>query len=589
MEYLSEYRKWVDNPYIDEETKKELRNIENNEEEIRNRFCAFLEFGTAGLRGLMGAGINRMNVYTVGRAALGLANHIRSQGQSYADRGVAIAYDSRHFSFEFALRAAQVLNAAGVKAYLFDYIRPTPLLSFAVRELNAVAGIVVTASHNPPQYNGFKVYWEDGGQIIDDRAEKITSEILGVCDVCEISVMERERALREGLLIMVGKDIDRKYTERVLQLSLDREMIRENGGGLGIVYTPLHGTGYGPVTTVLEKAGFKRVDTVKEQQEPHSDFPTVKSPNPEDREALELAIGMAEERDADLVIGTDPDADRVGIAARNRDGVFETFTGNQVGVLLVEYILSRRKEKGLSTDRDTVIKTIVTSEMGRTVATTYGVDTMDTLTGFKYIAGKIEEFSKTGERCFVFGYEESNGYLAGGFVRDKDGVIATLLVCEMVLFYKLKGLTLSEVLEDLYRRHGYYVEDVVSIRLEGCEGLERIRSIMSYFRNNKGRMEESLGEPVEEIRDYIKGMHYDGKGQETGKLDLPVSDVLYFRLKGNSWVCIRPSGTEPKLKIYFSVTGKGREEALDRLKGLKAKVNSSLQRLFLRETRGMKR
>jgi phosphoglucomutase len=582
VEYLSEYRKWVDSPYIDEYTKKELWDIENNEEEIRDRFCAFLEFGTAGLRGLMGAGVNRMNVYTVGRAALGLANYIKSQGQVYADRGVVIAYDSRRFSFEFALRAALVLCAGGVKVHLFDDIRPTPLLSYAVRHLNTTAGIVVTASHNPPEYNGFKVYWEDGGQIIDDRAESITKEILGVCDICEVPVMDRERALREGLLVMAGEEIDRKYTERVLQLCLDSEMIREKGGDLRIVYTPLHGTGYRPVTTVLAKAGFTRVETVKEQREPHSDFPTVRSPNPEDREALELAINVAVEGGAELVVATDPDADRVGIAVRNKEGAFETFTGNQVGVLLAEYILSRRKEKGLSSNGDTIIKTIVTSEMGRAVASAYGVDTIDTLTGFKYIAERMEEFSRSGERRFVFGYEESNGYLAGDFVRDKDGVIATLMVCEMALFYKLKGLTLSEVLEDLYQRHGYYLEDVVSIRLEGCEGLERIGNIMSHFRNNIGRMEKVLGEPVEEIRDYLQGVRYDGKGEKSGKLDLPVSDVLYFRLKGNSWVCIRPSGTEPKLKVYFSVTANSREEALQRLKRFKVKIDSVMQVLVTR-------
>ena len=573
MDYLNEYRNWVNSPYIDEDTKVELLGIEDNQTEIRERFCSHLEFGTAGLRGLMGAGTNRMNVYTVGRAARGLANHINALGSGYADRGVVIAYDSRRFSQEFALRSALVLCAAGVKAYLYSDIRPTPLLSFAVRELGAAAGIVVTASHNPPEYNGFKVYWEDGGQITSERAEWITREIRGICDACRVPVMDRERALREGLLVEIGDEIDRKYVDKVLSLCLDRDMVQKNGDRLRIVYTPLHGTGYRLVTKVLAAAGFSRVETVKEQEEPHMDFPTVRSPNPEDREALGMAIAVAQKEDADLVVATDPDADRIGIAARTKNGAFETFTGNQIGALLADYILSHRDSKGLSSDRDVIIKTIVTSEMGRAIASSYGVETLDTLTGFKYIAEKIEQFSKTGEKNFVFGYEESNGYLAGDFVRDKDGVIAAMLVCEMALYHKLKGVTLSEVLEDLYRRHGYFVEDVVSIKLEGCEGLEKIRRIMQHFRENRGCIAKLLGQTVQETRDYLSGLRYDQDGVELGGIDLPVSDVLYFGLGGSSWVCIRPSGTEPKLKLYYSVVAPGKKEALERLERLKKRLD----------------
>jgi phosphomannomutase len=579
MEYINEYKNWVNSPYIDEHTKKELQDIKNNEEEIKERFCAPLEFGTAGLRGLIGAGTNRMNVYTVGRAAQGLAKHIGSLGRQYAGRGVAIAYDTRRFSYEFALRTALVLNANGIKAYLFDGIRPVPLLSYAVRELKATAGIVVTASHNPCEYNGFKVYWEDGGQITQDRAERITQEIYGACDYCEVPVMDKKEAVREGLLTMVGTEIDRKYLDRVLSLCLDAEMIRAKGDKLGIVYTPLHGTGSRFVASVLANAGFTRVNTVKEQQEPHMDFPTVKSPNPEDREALEMAIMTAAERGSDIVVGTDPDADRIGIAAKNKKNQFETFTGNQIGALLVEYILYQRNRMGLSTDRDTIIKTIVTSEMGRAIAASYGTDTLDTLTGFKYIGEKIEEFSRTRARNFVFGYEESNGYLLGDFVRDKDGIIATLLVCEMALYYKNKGMTLAEVLEDLYRQHGYYIEDVVSVRLEGCEGLEKIKQIMQYFRGKRKEMAGILGEPVEEIRDYLNRVCYDGNGNPSGETHLPGSDVLYYKLKDRAWVCIRPSGTEPKLKLYFSITDAKRAEALKRLERIKAKTDALLTQL----------
>ncbi len=579
VEHIYEYKNWVNSPLIDRHTKQELLDMENNEEEIRERFCTCLEFGTAGLRGLMGAGTNRMNLYTVGRAAQGLANHINLLGRQYADRGVVIAYDSRRLSYEFALRAALVLNANRIKAYLFDNIRPTPLLSFAVRELGATAGIVVTASHNPSQYNGFKVYWEDGGQITQDRAERITLEINKVCDYCGVSAMEREKAVEHKQLITIGEEIDQKYMERVLSLCLDREMIRIEGGKLGIVYTPLHGTGYRLVASVLAAAGFTKVSTVKEQEKPHMDFPTVRSPNPEDREALEMAIMTARQGDSDIVVGTDPDADRIGIAVRNADGRFETFTGNQIGVLLTEYVLSRRNTLGLSARGDTIVKTIVTSEMGRAIAASHGVDTLDTLTGFKYIGEKIEEFSHTRDKNFVLGYEESNGYLMGDFVRDKDGIIATLIVCEMALYYKLKGMTLSQALEDLYKKYGYYIEDVVSVRLEGCEGLEKIQQVMQYFRDNMDRMNEILGQQVEEIRDYLHRVYYDNNGNRMGSLDLPKSDVLYYKLKNGSWVCIRPSGTEPKIKLYFSIAAGKREEAENRLRSIKAKMESHMNML----------
>ncbi len=580
MGYLSEYEKWVKSPYIDEATRGELIGIKNNEEETRERFCKYLEFGTAGLRGLIGAGTNRMNVYTVGRATLGLANHIISRGADYAGRGVVIAYDPRRLSYEFALRAALVLCAKGIRAYLFDDIRPTPLLSYAIRDLNTTAGIVVTASHNPPEYNGFKLYWEDGGQIIDKRAAWISEEILKINDVFGVPAMDKEKALREGLLITVGQGIDENYIEKALTLNIEREMIKNRGKNLGIVYTPLHGTGYRLVTSVLKRAGFSRVHTVPEQREPHSEFPTVKSPNPEERKALELAIDTASLRGAELVAATDPDADRLGIASKNRDGSFEVFTGNQLGILLVDYILSRRRERGMYTHGDTIIKSIVTSEMGRVIAASFGVDIIDTLTGFKYIAGRIEEFAQGGQQNFVFGYEESNGYLAGDFVRDKDGITTTLLVCEMALYYKEKGLTLTEVLNGLYEEYGYYMEDVLSIKAEGYGGLQRIRNIMDYFRANFKNIENILGEPVEEIRDYLKGRRFNPRGEITGDLVLPTSEVLYFSLRNNSWVCVRPSGTEPKLKIYFSVTAKDKGAALGRLEDLKNRMDAVIKEIL---------
>ncbi len=569
---MMEYQCWLDSSYIDEDTKRELMSIRNDPGEIEDRFYRHLEFGTAGLRGVIGAGLNRMNRYTVARTTQGLANYIKKSGEAENGASVVIAYDSRHMSDQFALQAALVLNRNGIKTYLFESLRPTPELSFAVRELKATAGIVITASHNPPQYNGYKVYWRDGGQITPDRAEAITDEIDAITDLSQAQIMERNEAVDKGLLVMIGRDIDEKYTEKVVSLCLNREMAREHGRKLNIVYTPLYGTGNKPVREVLQKAGFEDVHVVEEQELPDPDFPTARSPNPEDPGALRLAIEKAGRIGADIVLGTDPDCDRVGMAVRNNKNEFVVLTGNQIGALLVEYVLSRRDELRISTPGDVIVKSVVTSEMGRVIGAAFGVDTVDTLTGFKFIAEKIEEYSRSGGRNFVFGYEESNGYLYGDFVRDKDGVIASLIICEMALYYKLKGLTVYQALEGLYEKFGYFVEDVKSIRHEGREGEERIGRIMDYFRDSWVKVNSRLNGKVEEMRDYLKGTCcYPASGKKV-KAELPTSNVLYYKLHNGCWFCIRPSGTEPRIKIYFSAAGKTRAEALDRLKYMQEKV-----------------
>lgn len=572
MKSIAEFERWLNSDFIDEETKKELIKIKKNEAEISDRFYKHLEFGTAGLRGIIGAGTNRMNKYTVGRATQGLANYIKKRGKEYMDRGVVIAYDSRHRSCEFALQTALVLSGNGIKAYLFDGIRPTPELSFAVRYLGTAAGVMITASHNPPKYNGYKVYWEDGGQITPDRAKEITGEIVKLASFSQIKTMDRQDAVSRGLLQLVGPEIDKEYIDRVVSLCLEKDMIKEHSDKLRIVYTPLHGTGNKLVNMALSRAGFRGFHVVREQAEPDPEFSTVKSPNPEEREALLLAIQHAERVGADIVLGTDPDCDRVGIAVKKSKGDFVVLSGNQIGALLVEYILSRRKKLGLYSPADVIIKSIVTSELGRVIARNYNVHTFDTLTGFKFIGEKIGEFARTGDKNFVFGYEESNGYLAGDFVRDKDGVIAVLLACETALYYKLRGMTLHDALEELFRKYGYYVERVKSIKLEGEEGLYNIKKIMQRLRYSRDELNKLFGYGLEETRDYLEGKVYFIEKDKYGKIDLPKSDVLYYRFHDGSWFCVRPSGTEPKIKFYFSVTAKEKKEAEEKLDKMQEKV-----------------
>lgn len=577
MNCVEEYQCWLNSGYIDEDIKKQLEAIKDNEKEIEERFYKHLEFGTAGLRGIIGAGLNRMNVYTVARATQGLANYIRKSGEAENGSSVVIAYDSRHMSYEFALKAALVLCGNGIRAYLFESLRPTPELSYAVRELGAVAGIVVTASHNPPQYNGYKVYWKDGGQITPNRAKEITSEINKISDFSQARILDKDKAIYEKLLIIIGTEIDQRYIDKVVSLCMDKDMVKEHGEDLSVVYTPLYGTGNRPVRRALMMAGFSNVNVVEEQKLPDPDFPTAKSPNPENPKALKLAIEKAESIDADIVLGTDPDCDRVGVAVRDDSGKFIVLTGNQIGALLVEYVLSQRERFGLSSLKDVIIKSVVTSEMGRVIAKVYGVDTVDTLTGFKFIAEKIEEYSRTGKRNFVFGYEESNGYLSGDFVRDKDGVIASLLICEMTLHYKHKGRTLYQALQELFGKYGYFIEEVKSLKHEGKEGSEKIKQIMEYFRHNWNKVNDILNGEVEEFRDYLEGISCCLITGEKKKSDLPASNVLYYRLKDDCWFCIRPSGTEPRIKIYFSVVGENKDKAHHRLECIRDKVMSLME------------
>lgn len=564
MNYYDKYKKWVAGDGFDESTRAELIAIKDNEKEIEDRFYKDLEFGTGGLRGIIGAGTNRMNKYTVGRATQGLANYILKK--KIENPSVAIAYDSRHFSPEFAKEAAGVLTANGITAHIFDELRPTPELSFAVRELKATAGIVITASHNPPQYNGYKVYWSDGGQVVSPTAEELIKEANAIEDFSEIKRADASSMKEKGLLKLLGKDMDDRYMEKVKTLSLNGDIVKEVSQDFKIVYTPLHGTGNKPVRRILNEIGFKNVIVVPEQELPDSDFSTVKSPNPEEHEAFTLAIDLARKENADIIIGTDPDCDRIGVVVKNTEGEYVVLTGNQTGALLIDYVLGSLKEQGRLNERSTIINTIVTGKLGERIAESYNVATISVLTGFKYIAEKIKEFETTG-REFVFGYEESCGYLAGTFVRDKDAVIASMLICEMAACYKKKGLTLYEGLQELCKKYGYYKESLSSVAFKGKEGMEKMVSLIDGLRKNGPK--EVNGLKVVEVRDY---MNY------TGPMPLPKENVLYYILEDKSWFCIRPSGTEPKLKLYFSVIGSSMEDAEAKMSGLKKSVETLINK-----------
>ncbi|MBB6216383.1 phosphoglucomutase [Anaerosolibacter carboniphilus] len=578
MGYRESYIEWINSGYFDEDIRKELQAIEGNEKEIEDRFYRDLEFGTGGLRGVIGAGTNRMNKYTVRRATQGFAQYLLEEVGGARQKGVVIAYDSRHMSPEFAEEAALVMNGNGIKAYLFEALRTTPELSYAVRELGCAGGIVITASHNPPEYNGYKVYGEDGGQIIPDEAEKIINEIQGIKDYSSVNYITKEEALSQELLVMIGEEIDRKYIDRVKSLVLRDELIKETGKDVKIVYTPLHGTGNMPVRRVLKELGFEKVWVVPEQENPDSNFSTVKSPNPEEHQAFTLALALADQVDADVIIGTDPDCDRVGAVVRNKDGAYQILTGNQTGALLIDYVLSAMKEADSIPKNGLVIKTIVTSEMGAKIAQSYGVDSLDTLTGFKFIGEKIKEFETSREKEFIFGYEESYGYLAGTFVRDKDAVIASMLICEMAAYYKSKGMTLYDALIGLFERYGYYQEGLESITLKGKEGMEKIDEILSYFRLNP--LSHMNDQKICILKDYDHGKHVDLLIGETSDLTLPKSNVLHFTLEDGSWFCIRPSGTEPKVKIYFSVVGNSLDGAIQKLDELKREVMGLIRELI---------
>lgn len=562
MEYEVRYQEWLLNPYFDEATRNELAALTGNDKEIKERFFRDLEFGTGGLRGILGAGVNRMNLYTVRRATQGLANYIRKQGGE--KKGVAIAYDSRRMSPEFALDTALCLAANGIKAYLFEALRPTPELSFTVRELGCTAGIVITASHNPPEYNGYKVYWEDGAQITSPKDVEIIQEVKAITDFSEAKTMNKQEALQQGLLINIGKDIDDKYIDELRKLVINP--VSEEGRKLNIVYTPLHGTGNLPVRRILKELGFEHVYVVPEQELPDSEFSTVGYPNPEDPKVFTLAKKLAEEVGADLILATDPDADRLGVQVRNREGEFVLLNGNMTGALIAEYEFSQMAEKGILPTNAALVKTIVTGNISDRIAEYYNAKLIEVLTGFKYIGEQIKIFKETGCNEFVFGYEESYGCLIGTHSRDKDAVVAVMALCEAAAYYQSKGITLYEQMERIYEKYGYFREDLVSVTLKGIEGIEKIKAIMEGYRSNPPK---SAGDyRILKIRDYCEDKITDVLTGTVTPTGLPKSDVLYFELEEDAWCAVRPSGTEPKIKFYFGVKGSSMEEAEARLQKL---------------------
>ncbi len=533
-----------------EDMKKELITIRDNRREMEDRFYQFLSFGTGGMRGLLGAGTNRMNLYTIRRVAKGLALYMKAAGPEAMARGVVIAYDTRYFSKEFALETAKTIGKYGIRSYVFSESRPTPELSFAIRHLQAFAGVVITASHNPAQYNGFKVYGEDGGQLPPEAADVIVAHMDSIEDLFTIEVEQEETLLKNGVLQYVLEEIDTAYQQKLLTIRENPDVLEKAGEKLSIVYTPLHGSGLVPVMEGLRNYGFTSVSLVPEQAKQQSDFPTVSYPNPEEREAFELAMQLGYEQGADLLLATDPDADRLGVAVRNKEDEYELLTGNQLGALLLHYILSQKEKRSDLPENGVALKTIVTSEFGRAVAAKFGVDMLDTLTGFKFISEKIEEFANDGTYSFLFGYEESYGYLIGDFARDKDAVQAALLTAEMAAHYKSDGKTLNDALTDLYEELGYYKEALQSLTLEGIEGRETISRIMEQFRNNAPSSIAGIG--VSAVEDYASGLRTEDDGT-SHPLSLPQADVVKYILADGSWICVRPSGTEPKCKFYFGV------------------------------------
>ncbi|WEG12150.1 phospho-sugar mutase [Pullulanibacillus sp. KACC 23026] len=569
-EWTNAYQKWVSAEHLDPALKEQLEALAGNESLLEDSFYKALEFGTGGMRGEIGPGTNRINIYTVRKASEGLARYIVESGEEAIKRGVVIAYDSRHFSPEFAYEAAQTISNHGIQTYVFESLRPTPELSFAVRYLNAFSGIVVTASHNPPQYNGYKVYNETGGQLPPAEADRVIYFVNQVEDELAVEVGNLEALKEKGLLKVVGEEIDQAYQEQLKSIQQNPSVIDEVGDELKIVYTPLHGTGYKPVTEGLKNWGFKNVTVVKEQAVPDANFSTVKSPNPEEHEAFTLAIKEGKKHDADLLLATDPDADRVGLAVKNHEGEYIVLTGNQTGGLLLHYILSQKKEKGTLPENGIVLKTIVTSELGRTVASRFGIPTVDTLTGFKFIGEKIQEYNETGAHQFLFGYEESYGYLIGDFVRDKDAVQACLLAAEAAAYYKLQGKSLYDALLEVFDLYGYYQEGLTSMTLKGIEGNAQISRILQSFRDNPPTA--VVGKQVRVMEDYKTSVRSDFSAAKEELIDLPKSNVLKFILEDNSWFCLRPSGTEPKIKFYYGVTGTSLDDAVTKLETLKEVV-----------------
>lgn len=576
-DYMKIYQEWLSNPYFDEATKEELRAIEGNENEIKERFYMDLEFGTAGLRGIIGAGINRMNIYVVRRATQGLANYIIKQGA--ANKGVAIAYDSRHMSPEFAMEAAMTLAANGIKAYKFESLRPTPELSFAVRELGCVAGINITASHNPPEYNGYKVYWEDGAQFTPPHDKGVTEEVLAIEDLSTVKTTDEASATAAGLYQVIGQEIDDKYIAQVKAQVVNQKTIDEMQDQITIVYTPLHGTGNIPARRVMKEIGFTHVYVVPEQELPNGDFPTVSYPNPEAKEAFELGLKLAKEKDADLVLATDPDADRLGVYVKDtKSGEYIPLTGNMSGSLLCEYVLSQKQAAGKIPADGQVVKSIVSTNLIDAVAKSYGAELIEVLTGFKWIGKQILKNETTGHGTYLFGMEESYGCLIGTYARDKDAISATAALCEAAAYYKQKGMTLWDAMIAMYEKYGYYKDAVKAIGLSGIEGLAKIQSIMETLRNNTPT--EVGGYKVTSARDYkldtIKNMA-TGEVKPTG---LPSSNVLYYDLEDGAWICVRPSGTEPKIKFYFGVKGTSLKDAEEKENALGAAVMAMVDKMM---------
>ena len=552
MDYKEIYNQWLENPYFDEATKEELKAIKDDENEIKERFYMDLEFGTAGLRGIIGAGTNRMNIYVVRRATQGLANYIAKVDKK--SQGVAIAYDSRHMSPEFAQEAALCLAANGIKAYIFETLRPTPELSFAVRHLGCVAGINVTASHNPPEYNGYKVYWEDGAQITPPHDTGIMGEVKAISDWNTVKTMDKEEAVKAGLFEVIGQAVDDAYMTELKKQIIHMDAIQAEGKNLKIVYTPLHGTGNIPARRILKELGFENVYVVPEQELPDGDFPTVSYPNPEAAEAFELGLKLAREVDADIVLATDPDADRLGVRVKDRNGEYHDLTGNMSGCLLANYELSQRKAVNGSLPEDgALVKTIVTTNLADAIAKGYGVNLIEVLTGFKYIGQQILGFENSGKGTYLFGFEESYGCLIGTYARDKDAIVATMALCEAAAYYKTQGKTLWDAMIDMYEEFGYYKDAIQAVTMKGIEGLQKIQEIMTTLRQNPPA--EFAGHKVTAVRDYKLDEITDLATGEKKPTGLPNSNVLYYELTDDAWVCVRPSGTEPKVKFYYGVKG----------------------------------
>lgn len=564
MNYKEIYNQWLESDYFDAETKKELENIKGNEKEIEDRFYTDLEFGTAGLRGIIAAGTNRINIYTVRRATFGLANYIvKNTTEEEKNRGVVIAHDNRYMSREFCIEAANTLAACGIKAYIFDSLRTTPELSFAVRKLHTIAGIVITASHNPPEYNGYKVYWEDGAQVMPEIASAITAEVNAIKDYSTIPTIKEDQ---KDLVIMLGKDQDTAFIEAVKTQVIKTELVKKVGKEFKIVYTPLCGTGNVPVTRALSEVGFENIIVVPEEQNPDPNFAGIEYPNPEEHKALTRGIALAKAEGADLVMATDPDCDRVGIAVRTTTGEYALLTGNQIGAMLTNYIIESSKEEGKLDPKATLVKTIVTSEFGADIARANNLDVINVLTGFKFIGEKIKSFEETGDKTYLFGYEESYGYLVGTHARDKDGVVASLLIAEMAAYYYDKGLSLYEGLQALYEKYGYFKEKTISLTLKGIEGLAKIKEIITYFREND--INEFNSTKVVDLKDYQKGI--DG---------LPKSNVLKYFLEDGSWIAVRPSGTEPKLKFYVAVKGEDEAKCLEKIANIESDINKIIEQV----------